>query len=314
MAERVAVIGAGVNGLTCAIELARAGHSVTIFARDLPHETTSAVPAAIWFPYHAKPEADVSRWALRTRERLRELAGDERTGVHWVDFSVVGIRFEPPLPSWAKPEELTRLDDEELAALGVQYRFGYRVSVPMMENPKYLRYLETTFIQELRGPIVREDLAALTDVPETFSVIVNCSGYGAKALCSDSELKPGRGVVVIASKRSTERHMVCDEGDTLTYVLSRENDCVWGGCDGESEVLAISRDEAEAIIRRCDGDAGVAAKLRRAEVGIRPVRDAVRLEAEWSGARRIVHNYGHGGSGFTLSWGCAEDVAELVAR
>ncbi|HMC79917.1 MAG TPA: FAD-dependent oxidoreductase, partial [Acidimicrobiia bacterium] len=46
-------------------------------------------------------------------------------------------------------------------------------------------------------------------------------------------------------------------------------------------------------------------------VGLRPFRrDSVRLERE-PGAR-VIHNYGHGGSGVTLSWGCAEEVSALV--
>ena len=44
-------------------------------------------------------------------------------------------------------------------------------------------------------------------------------------------------------------------------------------------------------------------------VGLRPARPSVRLEAEG----RVVHNYGHGGAGVTLSWGCAEEVRDLVA-
>ncbi len=47
-------------------------------------------------------------------------------------------------------------------------------------------------------------------------------------------------------------------------------------------------------------------------VGLRPGRDAVRLEAEPMGEGLVVHNYGHGGAGITLSWGCAEEVAELI--
>ena len=58
--------------------------------------------------------------------------------------------------------------------------------------------------------------------------------------------------------------------------------------------------------------------LRRAKfhvspvsVGLRPARSRnVRLECE--PAHPIIHNYGHGGSGFSLSWGCAEEVADLV--
>jgi D-amino-acid oxidase len=55
-------------------------------------------------------------------------------------------------------------------------------------------------------------------------------------------------------------------------------------------------------------------------VGLRPFRPQVRLEAESPGAARgghgpvVVHNYGHGGAGITLSWGCARDAAALAAR
>jgi D-amino-acid oxidase len=45
---------------------------------------------------------------------------------------------------------------------------------------------------------------------------------------------------------------------------------------------------------------------------LRPARPFVRLEAEPDGARTVVHNYGHGGAGVTLSWGCAEDATDLV--
>ncbi|MEZ5194026.1 MAG: FAD-dependent oxidoreductase [Nocardioides sp.] len=49
-------------------------------------------------------------------------------------------------------------------------------------------------------------------------------------------------------------------------------------------------------------------------VGLRPARPSVRLERESRSSRDVVHCYGHGGSGLTLSWGCAGEVAELVAE
>ena len=53
-------------------------------------------------------------------------------------------------------------------------------------------------------------------------------------------------------------------------------------------------------------------------VGLRPARPAVRLDAELAGAAAdrgplIVHNYGHGGAGLTMSWGCAREAAKLAA-
>jgi D-amino-acid oxidase len=55
------------------------------------------------------------------------------------------------------------------------------------------------------------------------------------------------------------------------------------------------------------------ARILEHQVGLRPVRDVVRVEAQTYGAARLVHNYGHGGTGVGLSWGCAREVAALVA-
>jgi D-amino-acid oxidase len=49
-------------------------------------------------------------------------------------------------------------------------------------------------------------------------------------------------------------------------------------------------------------------------VGLRPRRPAVRLELERRDGKAIIHNYGHGGAGISLSWGCAQEVVELVRQ
>jgi D-amino-acid oxidase len=64
------------------------------------------------------------------------------------------------------------------------------------------------------------------------------------------------------------------------------------------------------------------ARILEHRVGLRPSRPQVRLEAESAGtggggpghgtARLVVHNYGHGGAGVTLSWGCAREAARLI--
>src|SRR4051794_14216216 len=62
-AQRVIVVGAGVVGLSCAVRLLEAGLRVDVVARDLPLETTSAVAAALWYPYRALPQDRVTAWA-----------------------------------------------------------------------------------------------------------------------------------------------------------------------------------------------------------------------------------------------------------
>jgi D-amino-acid oxidase len=73
---------------------------------------------------------------------------------------------------------------------------------------------------------------------------------------------------------------------------------------------------ATRILRDC---AAVEPRLNGArvvghQVGLRPFRPQVRLEAEATGdGPLVVHNYGHGGAGITLSWGCAREAAALAA-
>jgi D-amino-acid oxidase len=72
---------------------------------------------------------------------------------------------------------------------------------------------------------------------------------------------------------------------------------------------------ARRIVAACaDVEPAIAAAaVLSHRVGLRPVRPSVRLEAEsFADGQTIVHNYGHGGAGVTLSWGCAQDAANLV--
>ena len=61
--SRICVVGAGVIGLSCAVQLLEAGHRVDVVARDLPLETTSAVASALWYPYRALPQDRVTAWS-----------------------------------------------------------------------------------------------------------------------------------------------------------------------------------------------------------------------------------------------------------
>jgi D-amino-acid oxidase len=98
------------------------------------------------------------------------------------------------------------------------------------------------------------------------------------------------------------------------YVVPRGTDVVCGGTDQVSDDPAADREPdpktAEAILERCRevvpelADAPVLGHA----VGFRPVRTAVRVER----ADGVLHCYGHGGAGVTLSWGCADEVVRLA--
>jgi D-amino-acid oxidase len=99
------------------------------------------------------------------------------------------------------------------------------------------------------------------------------------------------------------------------YVVPRSRDIVVGGTDDEGEWdRRPDPDTAKLILERAVELVPelAAAKVVGHKVGLRPARPQVRVEREEMGNSRVVHCYGHGGAGVTLSWGCADEVVGLV--
>src|SRR5438093_857295 len=86
MNRTVAIIGAGVSGLTCGVVFAERGYRTAIFAKETGQQTTSAAAAAIWFPYHVEPAEGVIPLALRTFDVLADLARVPGTGVAMIEL------------------------------------------------------------------------------------------------------------------------------------------------------------------------------------------------------------------------------------
>lgn len=262
---RIAVVGAGVSGLTCGVVLGEGGHEVTIVAREL-EGTASHAAAAIWYPYHVAG-AELEAWAVETRAVLERLCSEPAAGVSLIDFHVKG-------------EGVLR--------------------VPLMDVTRYLPYLRARF----RGEVVQRGIGSLEELRD-FDRIVNCAGFGARDLCGDHALVPGYGVSVVVDRPELDYALVHPD-PPLTYVIPRTDDCLLGGYDA-----AVPPDEAEIgrIVARCRAAVPqVSGVVRGVRHGIRPVRPAIRLEREG----KVVHNYGHGGAGFTLGWGCAAAVLRLI--
>jgi D-amino-acid oxidase len=149
-------------------------------------------------------------------------------------------------------------------------------------------------------------------------VIVNCAGIGARVLVPDREMMPVRGQVVVAANPGITEFFIGlgDESASLIYLFPHGGTIVLGGTEDRGN-WSTEPDPAAAE-RILAGAAAIEPGLRGARVlahrvGLRPVRPTVRLDAEdHAGGRRIVHNYGHGGAGVSLSWGCAADAAGLA--
>jgi D-amino-acid oxidase len=303
---RVIVVGAGVVGLSCAVRLLEAGHHVDVVARDLPLETTSATAAALWYPYRAYPFERVTAWSQATYAELERLSADEATGVAMV-FGTELHRTRQPDPWWrdAVPA-LTRI-----AQPGAPYIDGWTFVTPVAEMPVYLRWLVTR-VDELGGTLTRMALSAL---PTEADVVVNATGLGSRHVADDPTLLPVRGQVVYVEQVGLD-HWWLDESGPV-YVVPRSRDIVVGGTDDEGEWdRRPDPDVAKRILERAVELVPelAAARVVGHKVGLRPARPEVRVESVEQGDHRVVHCYGHGGAGVTLSWGCADEVVELVDR
>ncbi len=314
-AGAVTVVGGGVIGLTAALRLAEAGWPVAVVARAYSPDTTSDVAAAVWYPFRAGPPDAVARWARRGYAVLRDLAARApAAGVRMVDGVELG---HGPLPdeAWhADVDGLRRLAPPDVPA---PFAHGLAFRAPVVAMPAYLAWLRARAAAAgarfATAEVTPRDLAAALD---RGAVVVNATGLGARTLVGDDGLYPIRGQIVrVAPGRVARFVQATQPPQPVTYIIPRPDCTVLGGtAQVGRDDLAVDADTAAAIVARCAAiePALAGAAVLSHAVGLRPGRDAVRLAAEAVGRGRLVHCYGHGGAGVTLSWGCADDVVALV--
>ena len=303
MDHHVAIIGAGVSGLTCGVLLAEHGCETHLFAAEPPEETTSAVAAAMWFPYDAEPADRVIPWALESYEVFRGLSRDRASGVSMIELRQFSRSHNLPIPSWAGSFQARSITSSEFV-----------MTVPLSDSSLYLDYLRRRLIEAGGKLTTGVRFEKPEEVDLAFDVVINCAGIGARTLVQDPDLEPHRGQVVLVEKLNLPGAVVCDD-PPLMYVIPRTNDCVFGGTNEISDNLTPEAATTAAILAECSTVLGTAPPSALAtRVGLRPYRKTgVRVEAAHLGdGRAIIHNYGHGGAGFTLSWGCARSVLDLV--
>jgi D-amino-acid oxidase len=312
----VLVVGAGVSGLTTAVCLAEAGLRVAIHADLLPQQTTSSVAGAIWGPHLVERSDRVTRWSREGLAVLTDLADDAASGVHMAS-GVEATRTATGFPHWG--HVLGNLSPADPADLPDGFVAGWRYTAPIASMPVYLEYLLARF-RRAGGQVRTAAAGSLAEVARdtTAATIVNCTGTGARRLVPDPVVTPVRGQVVVAANPGITEFFIGPSDDTaeLTYLFPHGDIILLGGTEERGNwSLDPDPQTAQRIVRDC---ASVHPGLRTTRilahrVGLRPVRPHVRLDSETLGTGQIVvHNYGHGGAGITLSWGCARDVAELI--
>lgn len=299
------MVGAGVAGLTTAVVLAESGRRVRVWARETGGRTTSAVAGALWWPYRIEPEALVGEWALASLVVYEELAArPEETGVRLVEGVHHGLRLDGLGPWAARVPGLTDTDE------------GVAARLPLIDMPVHLAWLRER-LERAGGTVEEREVAGLAEVPAP--VVVNCTGLGARSLVPDPAVRPVRGqLVVVENPGITTWYTSVDEaeGGVSAYFFPQPGGLLLGGT-AEEDAWSPEPDPAvaAAIVARCAAVRPeiAGARVLAHRVGLRPYRSSVRLARELRpDGGVVVHNYGHGGAGITVAWGCAREAAGLV--
>ncbi len=166
-----------------------------------------------------------------------------------------------------------------------------------------------------RAVTTRRAIDELSALPG--DAIVNCTGLAARELCDDDRIYPLFGQIAIAEVGSVPFDVTITDDrdpDHIFYVIPRRGELVLGGCSRPyppGAPIEIDRALTPRVLDQARALGLAVGAVRTVRAGLRPYRLEVRLERDRH-EPRVVHNYGHGGAGFTLCRGCAEDVAALL--
>ncbi|XP_054000093.1 D-aspartate oxidase [Hylaeus anthracinus] len=331
---RVAVVGAGVIGTTTAfaVKTAFPRLQVHVLADQFSPDTTGDGSAGLWGPYLLgdTPSDKILAWAGATHRWLENFwkSGQaSETGVSLVP--VCRVTSDPKGyidSSWTKlvygahkltAKELEKLNEEHKS----NYKEGWTFVTFTSEPVRLLPWLKEKFLG-LGGEVRRRKVHALHElIDDGYDLIINCSGLGARELANDNTLVPIRGQVArVTASWAMHGHLVDDEDSY--YIIPNIDTTILGGTHQENDFDCTPREEDSRSIY--DGCCRIMPALEAVTpseewVGLRPGRPSVRLEAEVLRSPRgknftVIHNYGHGGSGVTLSWGCALDVVAILRQ
>lgn len=311
---RFVVLGAGVSGLTTAICLAESGHRVQVWSPLPPARTTSVVASAMWGPSFQQPMDMTLRWTKDSLDAFVTLADDPDSGVRMSTVITTGGE----MPAGEVPPQvrlIPGLRDCRDAELPSGFTAGSAASMPVIDMPVYLGYL-TRRLKLAGAQLIERRAGSPAEAARNADAALNCTGLAARELAGDDSVRPvfGQHVEVTNPGLNSVFMQLADRDSWVSWFPHGDRVVLGGVSIPDREDAAPSAELTAQILARCRDHEP---RLRDAEVirvraGLRPERPVVRVERERVGDVTIVHNYGHGGSGVSLSWGCARRAAQLA--
>lgn len=334
--QRFAVVGAGVVGLSTAIRLRLAeAHVEVVHSSNVPMVSSAA--CALWLPTclnktdgvfgcDATLESvvrDSWNWYEWLMNEFGQDAGMRRVMHH--EYIKSG-QDDPPC--WLQNLfSSSSLSSSSLKWRGVTYDRVWKFSTIVIDMTKYMSWL-SNWADSLGITFHVRHLESLDEAFSSgISAVVNCSGLGAKMLARDWSVRPVRGqILFLETIEETDIESLVSVGIDEYCLIPRITDLGVGSLfENEDDSNSVeprysqkSEDKLRAAVgllaELCGADRLSLEFSGRRAVGLRPSRkDGVRLEFKQQNGGMVIHNYGHGGGGVTLAWGCASQVARLVS-
>ena len=263
--RRAAVIGCGVVGLTTARQLQRRGFDVTIYAADVPPNTTSNMSFANWSPMSGllnfrqrtpEWEEQFRRAVIIAYRQLQLLAGP-RYGISWIHGY---LPTEDPRSATGSNPMLPEEVQTGQVLLGpgehpFPTTYVSQSTTIRIEPSIYLEALVRD-VMEFGGNIVIRKFDTVRDLMSLGeSVIVNCAGLGAKALFDDEEMTPHKGqLVVVVPQPDVDYATYGGIGPPnpklgmAIHMISRSDGIVLGGTTERDDWSLDINEEARQIV------------------------------------------------------------------
>ncbi|HAA15855.1 MAG TPA: FAD-binding oxidoreductase [Cytophagales bacterium] len=270
--------------------------------------------AGLWYPYKVQPIERALPWSEHTLAEFRKQAAAGVPGVR-IQPMVEYFFFPKQDPDWAPMVEGFQWLPSE--GLPEPFQAAAEFKVPVADTALYLPWLQESLEQQ--GVVVTvKKLASLAELTQQYSVVINCTGLGSRELLGDQELFPIQGQVrkMGPLPTSEDKVLLVDDAGTLIYIIPRQGDTVVGGtavegswkCEIDVELADRMKQDAQVLYPSIEQLPTLAN-----QAGLRPGRSSVRLERESIAEESVlIHNYGHGGAGITLCWGCAQEVVTML--
>ncbi|KAJ1358464.1 hypothetical protein KIN20_016893 [Parelaphostrongylus tenuis] len=325
--RKIAIIGEGVIGLSTALAIKEQepNAKITIF-HDVPFNQTLSKGIAGLFRID-RATAIRRLYGNETFVRLAEL-WRTHGGFSGVQLLSGHILSDDPYLLLEQEKAYSDivynfhfLNGRELESQFVLYdknkTFGIHYTAFTSEGAKYCPWMKKQLLD--RGvQFVQRRIESLDELGnEGFPIVVNCAGLDAGRLAGDDSVYPIRGIL-LKVEAPWQKHFLMRDFVTFTIPTI---DAVYVGTVKEDRKNSkeITQEEKDNLFRRylelqpSFKDVKIVGDF----VGLRPGRSDVRVETESRTTKngttyKVVHNYGHGGSGFTIGWGTALHASALV--